>query len=270
MKPDLRFALAVAGLALAAQASAQITLFEHEDFAGRSFTTEQRIANFARYGFNDRASSVVVARDRWEACEDAGFNGRCVVLRPGQYPTLRAMGLNNRISSIRIIGAGTRIDADRYAPAPVAAYDWHRREHERLYEANVTAARAVVGPPEQRCWIEREQVVENENQPNVPGAIVGAIVGGVLGHQVGSGRGNDVATVGGAVAGAAVGANVGRDHGGGQVATRDVQRCASVPRHARPDYWDVTYYFRGQEHHVQMTAPPGATITVNGDGEPRA
>ncbi len=270
MKPDVRFALAVAGLALAAQAGAQVTLFEHGDFAGRSFTTEQRIANFARYGFNDRASSVVVVRDRWEACEDAGFHGRCVVLRPGRYPTLKAMGLNNRISSIRIIGARTRIDADRYAPAPVAAYEWRRRDHERLYEANVTSVRAVVGPPERRCWVEREQVVVDRSQPNVPGAIVGAIVGGVLGHQVGSGRGNDVATVGGAVAGAAVGANVGRDHGGGQVTTRDVQRCASVPSHARPDYWDVTYFFRGQEHHVQMTAPPGPTITVNGNGEPRA
>jgi len=270
MKSDLRFAVAVAGLAFAAQASAQVILFEHKDFRGRSFTTEQRIANFARYGFNDRASSVVVVRDRWEACEDAGFHGRCVVLRPGRYPTLAAMGLNNRISSIRIIGAAARIDADRYAPARVAGYEWHRRDHERLYEANVTSVRAVVGPPEQRCWIEREQVVQNGSNANVPGAIVGAIVGGILGHQVGSGRGNDVATVGGAVAGAAVGANVGRDRGGEQLTTRNVRRCATVPSNARPDYWDVTYYFRGQEHHVQTTEPPGATITVNGNGEPRA
>jgi hypothetical protein len=27
--------------------------------------------------------------------------------------------------------------------------------------------------------------------------------------------------------------------------------------------------FRGQVHHVQMTEPPGPTITVNRDGEPR-
>ena len=100
---------------------------------------------------------------------------------------------------------------------------------------------------------------------NVPGAIIGGVIGGILGHQIGSGRGNDVATVGGAVAGAAIGANTNR----GEVQARDVQRCASVPRDARPDFYDVTYTFRGQTHHVQMAAPPGPTILVNRDGEPR-
>ena len=28
--------------------------------------------------------------------------------------------------------------------------------------------------------------------------------------------------------------------------------------------------FRGQEHHVQMTTPPGYTVRVNQRGEPRA
>jgi len=31
----------------------------------------------------------------------------------------------------------------------------------------------------------------------------------------------------------------------------------------------VTYNFRGYEHHVQTTTPPGATILVSADGEPR-
>jgi uncharacterized protein YcfJ len=96
---------------------------------------------------------------------------------------------------------------------------------------------------------------------------VGAVLGGILGHQVGSGRGNDVATVGGAVVGGVVGANVGRD-GGGQ-SSRDVRRCETAPSQARADYWDVTYNFRGQEHHAQMTAPPGRTVQVNSQGEPR-
>jgi uncharacterized protein YcfJ len=89
----------------------------------------------------------------------------------------------------------------------------------------------------------------------------------VLGHQIGSGRGNDVATAGGAVAGAAIGANVGRD--GGRTYTQDVQRCTNVSSNMRPDYYDVTYYFNGVEHHVQMSTPPGPTIGVNGNGEPR-
>jgi uncharacterized protein YcfJ len=38
---------------------------------------------------------------------------------------------------------------------------------------------------------------------------------------------------------------------------------------ATPAYYDVTYNFRGMEHHVQMAAPPGPTIIVNERGEPR-
>jgi uncharacterized protein YcfJ len=248
-------------------AAAQITFYEREGFDGRSFTTDQQIDNFERVGFNDRASSVVVAGDRWEVCENARFGGRCVVLRPGRYPSLAAMGLNDRISSVRDVNRNARIEDNRYAPAPVAAGDYNRRDNERLYEANVTSVRAVVGPPEQRCWVESEQIPQERSSANVPAAIGGAIIGGILGHQIGNGRGNDIATVGGAVAGAAVGANIGRN--GQPAQTKDVQRCETTPSQARPDQWDVTYTFRGQEHRVQMTARPGPTVTVNERGEPR-
>ncbi len=136
------------------------------------------------------------------------------------------------------------------------------------YQVPVTSVRAVVGPPDRRCWIERQQVVqEGSNAINVPGAVVGAVIGGVLGHQVGGGRGKDIATAGGAVAGAVVGANVGR--GGTQVVSRDVERCAYVPNDARPAYWDVTYAFRGVVHRVQLSAPPGRTILVDANGAPQ-
>ena len=138
----------------------------------------------------------------------------------------------------------------------------------RFHDVPVTSVRAVVGPPERQCWIERQQVVEERgNAVNVPGAVVGAVIGGVLGHQVGGGRGKDIATAGGAVAGAVVGANVGR--GGTQVVTRDVERCAYVPGDARPAYWDVTYTFRGVAHRVQLAAPPGRTIRVDAYGTPQ-
>ena len=150
-------------------------------------------------------------------------------------------------------------------PAPTYAYS---PPTERFYEVPVASVRAIVGAPEQRCWVERQQIVEDTSGPNIPGAIVGGVIGGVLGHQVGSGRGRDVATAGGAVAGAAIGANVGR--GGTQVYSQDVQRCTNAARAGRPEYWEVTYRFRGVLHRVQMSAPPGPTITVNGHGEPRA
>ena len=248
--------------------AAQVTFYEQEGFRGRSFTTEEQVGNLGRVGFNDRASSAIVLGDRWEVCEDARFGGRCVVLRPGRYPSLAAMGLNDRVSSVRSLSRNARLDENRYAPSPGRANDYQRRNNERLYEATVTSVHAVVGTPEQRCWVEHEQVVQDRAKANVGGAIAGAVIGGILGHQVGAGRGQDLATVGGAVAGAAVGANVGRDEQPARA--QDVQRCENIASQAPPAYWDVTYNFRGQEHRMQMTSPPGSSVTVNEQGEPRA
>ena len=270
MNPFLRSALGAAAVAVACQASAQVTFYEHDNFQGRSFQTERQIGDLSRFGFNDRASSVLVLNQRWEVCDDVRFGGKCVVLRPGTYSALSAMGLNDRVSSVRAVGNNARFDENRYAPPPQPVYDNHRRRNERLFEADVTSVRAVVGPAEQRCWVEREQVVQNNGNSCAGGAIVGALIGGILGHQVGGGTGKDIATAGGAVAGAVVGSNMARNANGEQVTSQNVRRCASAPSAARPEFWDVTYNFRGIEHHVQTTAPPGRSITVNRQGEPRA
>lgn len=260
----LRTAACAALLAIAPSALAQVTFYQQEGLHGRAFTADGPVQNFERYGFNDRASSVVVQRGQWEVCEDASYRGRCVMLRPGQYPSLGAMGLNDRVSSARPARGRANV---AYAPAPPPPrYGYYPRSGERLYQAQVVAVRAVTGPPEHRCWVEQQQVATGGG-PNVPGAIVGGILGGVLGHQIGNGRGNDVATALGAVGGAAVGANMYR--GGTTYATQDVQRCASVPSN-RPAYWDVTYDFRGRAYRAQLAYAPGPTITVNGEGEPRA
>jgi len=267
MNIALSSALAACGLAFATGAAAQVTFYENEGFSGRTFTTQKQVSDLGRMGFNDRASSAIVASERWEVCDDARFGGRCVILRPGRYPSLKAMGLNDRISSMRTVDRQAHVDDSRYAPAPLAAYDYHRRSDERLYEAQVTSVRAVVSHAEQHCWVEHQNV-KQDSAVNVPGAVAGAVIGGILGHQVGSGHGNDAATVGGAVVGGVVGANVGRDSG--NTYSKDVRRCDNAPTESRADYWDVTYNFRGQQHRVQMSSPPGKTVSVNSQGEPRA
>ena len=237
MNTVLKGALAAAGLAMSTQAAAQVVFYEHDGFEGRSFTTEKQVGDFARSGFNDRASSIVVLRDRWEVCENAQFSGRCVVLRPGRYGSLQALGMNDRVSSARMVSHDAHVDDNRYAPAAQPVYDNYRRKNEKLFEANVTSVRAILGPPEQRCWVAHEQVSQGGSGYYVPGS--------VLGYQ----------------------ANPGRSGSGAQY--QDVQRCADVGQ-GRPDHWDVTYKFRGLEHRVQTTSAPGPTITVNGQGEPRA
>jgi outer membrane lipoprotein SlyB len=247
----------------------QVTFYEQENFQGRAFNTENEVRDFSRFGFNDRASSVVVLGERWEVCSDVRFGGQCMVLRPGRYPSLAAMGMNDKLSSVRAMDPVERIDNRRMAPEPVPVYDSRRRGQERLFEAHVSSARAVVGPAEQRCWMEREDVPKAQDNINVGGAVAGALLGGILGHQVGGGTGKDIATVGGAVAGAALGSRVGRDANGQAATQRDVKRCADQPASTNPAFWDVSYSFRGQQHRVQMSSEPGESITVNENGEPR-
>src|SRR5512143_649784 len=269
MDRHLKSALCIGALVLAAQAvqAAQITFYEGEGFRGRAFTTKRSVTDFRNSGFNDRASSVVVDSGDWVVCDDSEYRGRCVLLRRGAYDSLRGLGVDNRISSVR--------QADRrqgdYAEAPTrleaAAYEYRRRAYEPVYEARVTSARAVLRDSNRHCWVEREQV-EERGERNVGGAVAGAVIGGVIGHQIGSGRTRDVATVGGAVAGGVVGSNVGRDRDDSDRYDRDVRRCDGRAN-AAPDYWNVTYEYRNVEHYVKMTAPPGRTIYVNRNGEPR-
>ena len=267
MKITPRHLVGLAALVVAAHASAQVTFYEREGFRGRTFATDKQVRNFAKTGFNDRASSVVVDRGRWEVCEDARFEGQCVVLRRGSYDSLRAMGLNNSISSVRPVNNQRRVANE--APAPLAEpnYDYRRRPNERLNEVPVTAVRAVMGTPEQRCWVERQPSADaGRPDINVPGAVIGGVLGGILGHQIGSGSGKTIATIGGALGGGALGANVDRirDRASGQ----EIRRCENVADQT-PQYWDVTYVYQGREHHAQMSTPPGRTILVNRDGEPR-
>lgn len=101
MNASARLFIGLAVAAAASQVSAQVRFYEHDDFRGRSFTAERPIGDFAQFGFNDRASSAIVRRGFWELCDNAGFGGRCVVLGPGRYTSLSAMGMNDRVSSVR-------------------------------------------------------------------------------------------------------------------------------------------------------------------------
>jgi uncharacterized protein YcfJ len=265
-KQIIKAAFAVSALVLASQAMSQVVLYEREGFRGRSVAINGEMRNVERRALGNTAESVVVERGRWEVCEQPRFQGRCAVLRRGNYPNLRGSGLQWEIASVRPAREGRRYDFEPQASAG-DDYAYRRRASERTREVPIRDVRAIMGPPNQRCWVERQAVNTPNANANIGGAVAGAILGGILGHQVGNGRGNDVATVGGALGGAVVGNQVGRNAGGG-VATQDVQRCQTVQ--GTPAYYEVSYDFRGTRHSVQMSAPPaGNTIIVNERGEPR-
>ena len=259
----------------AARRNPQVAIYASAEFDQAAATLRQAddlAANGGRY--NDVHQLAVLANQRAATAQAVARHrseqAALVAQRTATDARIQADVTQRQAAAAQLQAAEAQRQADqaqRLAAATPAAYDYRRRENEPLYEAPVTSVRAVVGPPQQRCWVERQVVDTGSPGINVPGAVVGGVVGGILGHQIGSGRGQDLATGIGAVGGAVVGANVGRD-AAGTVYTQDVQRCANVPA-AAVDYWDVTYNFRGYEHRVQTTSPPGRTILVNGQGEPR-
>lgn len=262
----IKAAIAASTMVLASQAMAQIVLYEGEGFRGRSVVVNKEMRNLERRALGNTAASAVVERGRWEVCEQPRFQGRCAVLRRGNYPDLRGTGLQWEIASIRPAREGRRYDLEPQAAAG-GDYAYRRRASERTQEVPIRDVRAIMGAGTQRCWVERQNVPAASANANVGGAVIGAIVGGILGHQVGGGSGRDAATAAGVVGGAVVGNNMGRNQQPGY-ATQDVQRCENVQ--GAPTHYEVSYDFRGARHTVQMSAPPqGNTIIVNERGEPR-
>ena len=109
MKRLFKIVVGTVAVTAACHASAQVRLFKHDNFTGRSIVTDRSIRDLSNHGFNDDASSVVVRGGPWTLCSEARFRGRCVTLRPGRYASLTPMGLNDKVSSLRA-GNGDRDD----------------------------------------------------------------------------------------------------------------------------------------------------------------
>lgn len=111
MKRLLAAAAVLATLTHAAFAG-EVSLFADGNFRGNRVTLDRDVPNLANFGFNDRASSVVVRSGRWLLCEHANFGGRCAEFGPGEYRELP--GFNDAVSSVRQIDGGGRWrDGDR-------------------------------------------------------------------------------------------------------------------------------------------------------------
>jgi hypothetical protein len=131
-----RIAMAIGLCALAATASAQLTLFEHDNFQGQRFDVRGAAENLGNTGFNDSASSARVRRGTWQVCDDAYFRGRCVTLQPGEYPSLGTMGMNDKVSSARELGS--------YGDAPQRGGNWGGGARAVLYDQPGFAGRRFV------------------------------------------------------------------------------------------------------------------------------
>jgi uncharacterized protein YcfJ len=76
----------------------------------------------------------------------------------------------------------------------------------------VGCATVPSSPPEQGTVVGFQNIVFQEYQPNVGGAVLGGVAGGVIGHQFGGGDGKTAMTVLGSVIGMGVGSQVNSMH----------------------------------------------------------
>jgi hypothetical protein len=114
MNLKLKLAAGAVALACAQLAAADITLYGQENFRGRSITIDDPIPDLRGSRLDDRASSVSVRGGAWLLCSEPHYAGACVTVTPGDYPSLRAAGLNNDVSSARMLNP----PAERIAASP--------------------------------------------------------------------------------------------------------------------------------------------------------
>ena len=82
------------------RSNADIVLFEHGDFRGRTLGVDNAIPDLDRAGFNDKTSSIQVLRGRWEVCTDGNFRGNCQIV-DADIPNMNYLRMNDSISSVR-------------------------------------------------------------------------------------------------------------------------------------------------------------------------
>jgi hypothetical protein len=151
-----RLALLGACVALfAGEAAAQIAFYEGDSYRGRVFETRREVADLAQYGARHRGASAIVDAGFWEACEEAAFRGRCVILRRGSYAFPVGMGLEQPVRSVRPVAERAYYDNEAPPALTYPTYEYRRRPNEAVFEASVLSVRAVFGGGEGRCSVER-------------------------------------------------------------------------------------------------------------------
>ena len=89
------------GLLIPAAGAADLVLYTDGDFQGRPLNVVIDMRQLGSLNFNDRASSVVVENGAWILCTEEDFSGSCVTLEPGRYSSLKELGLEDTITSVR-------------------------------------------------------------------------------------------------------------------------------------------------------------------------
>jgi len=91
----------VGGILPSLAGAADLVLYEEGDFQGRPVNVVIDMRQLGTANFNDRASSVVIEKGSWVLCTEEDFSGTCITLEPGRYSSLKELGLENEVTSVR-------------------------------------------------------------------------------------------------------------------------------------------------------------------------
>lgn len=80
--------------------AASVVLFAADQYGGAAHGVDASQADL-RSKMKREASSAVISAGQWDLCSEADFNGTCVTLGPGRYPSLKSFGLEHGASSLR-------------------------------------------------------------------------------------------------------------------------------------------------------------------------
>jgi len=94
------YLVAAAFLSTAANA-ADLLLYADDDYQGRQLAVVIDERDLGVLNFEKRASSVVVETGTWVLCSGDDYTGECITLAPGRYASLRALGLDDAVTSVR-------------------------------------------------------------------------------------------------------------------------------------------------------------------------
>ncbi len=90
-------------------AAGRVVLFERPNFRGHSVVIDRSaVYDLQSVGFDYRAGSMQIESGMWVFCSDAGFQGECHALGPGQYASLPG-GVSRRIVSARTVNDVYRV-----------------------------------------------------------------------------------------------------------------------------------------------------------------
>jgi|GEM_PF-3425882 len=80
-----------------------ITLFTAKGAAGRKVTLHNNQPDLSQLGLKDKVSSITVQSGIWQVCTAVSYKGYCVRLPPGYYGNLGTLGINDSVSSLRLL-----------------------------------------------------------------------------------------------------------------------------------------------------------------------